>query len=48
VVSLGSITAGDGSNGANVMFADLNGGGRAEYLEIDPKTSAVTAYINGC
>jgi hypothetical protein len=44
----GSITGGDGSSGANVMFADLNGDGRAEYLEIDPDTSAVTAYLNGC
>ncbi len=40
-------TGGDGSSGANVMFADLNGDGRAEDLKIDPDTSAVTAYLNG-
>jgi len=44
----GSITGGDGSSGANIVFADLNGDGRAEYLEVDPLTSAVTAYLNGC
>lgn len=27
---------------------DLNGDGRAEYLEVDPNTSAVTAYIKAC
>ncbi|KAK3616373.1 hypothetical protein LTR56_025996 [Elasticomyces elasticus] len=44
----GSITGGDGTSGANVMFADISGDGRAEYLEVDPNTSAVTAYYNGC
>ncbi|KAL5325508.1 hypothetical protein ACEPPN_006635 [Leptodophora sp. 'Broadleaf-Isolate-01'] len=28
----GTITTGDGSSGANVVFADLNGDGRAEYI----------------
>ncbi|RFU29502.1 hypothetical protein B7463_g6841, partial [Scytalidium lignicola] len=36
----GQITTGDRTSGANVMFADLNGDGRAEYLEVDPATSA--------
>ncbi|KAJ9607752.1 hypothetical protein H2200_007830 [Cladophialophora chaetospira] len=45
---IGSLTGGDGSSGANVMFADLDGDGRAEYLEVDPNTSGVTAYFNGC
>ena len=62
----GSITTGDGTSGANVVFAgksstlgfilqkqgtkilDLNGDGRAEYIEIDPDTSAITAYMNAC
>lgn len=44
----GIITGGDGSSGANVMFADLNGDGRVEYLEVDPATSAIFAYFNGC
>ncbi|KAG4442317.1 hypothetical protein IFR05_002168 [Cadophora sp. M221] len=44
----GTITTGDGSSGANVVFADLNGDGRAEYIIIDPNTSAVTAYMNAC
>lgn len=44
----GQITGGDGTSGANVYFADLNGDGRAEYVEIDSGSSAVTAYLNGC
>ncbi|MCJ1402570.1 hypothetical protein MMC11_005790 [Xylographa trunciseda] len=44
----GQITGGDGTNGTYVLFADLNGDGRAEYIEVDPNTSAVTAYFNGC
>jgi hypothetical protein len=31
-----------------VHFADLNGDGRAEYLDLDFATSAVNAWLNGC
>lgn len=44
----GLIAAGVGAKGTSVYFADLNGDGRAEYLVVDPKTSAVTAYVNVC
>ena len=44
----GQLTGGDGSSGANVMFADLDADGRVEYLEVNPATSAVTAYYNAC
>lgn len=44
----GQITGGDGTNGTYVLFADLNGDGRAENLEVNPDTSAVTAYLNAC
>ena len=44
----GQITGGDGTNGTYIQFADLNGDGRAEYIEVDPNTSAVTVYFNGC
>ncbi|MCJ1399599.1 hypothetical protein MMC11_002801 [Xylographa trunciseda] len=47
-IEMGSITGGDGTSALRVMFADLNADGRAEYLEVDPATSAVTAYLNGC
>jgi len=47
-IERGSITGGDGTSALRVMFADLNADGRAEYLEVDPATSAVTAYLNGC
>lgn len=44
----GILTPGDGTPGARVMFADLNGDGRNEYLEVDPNSSAVKAYLNAC
>jgi hypothetical protein len=44
----GSVTGGDGSSGANVRFADLNGDGRGEYLEVDPGSSSVQGYLNAC
>ncbi|KAJ7859025.1 hypothetical protein B0H14DRAFT_2351404 [Mycena olivaceomarginata] len=44
----GVIATGVGSSGAGVQFADLNGDGRAEYLDVDAMTSAVNAWLNGC
>ncbi|KAJ7301912.1 lipolytic enzyme, partial [Mycena albidolilacea] len=44
----GVIARGVGSSGVGVQFADLNGDGRAEYLDVDYLTSAVNAWLNGC
>ncbi|KAJ7804831.1 hypothetical protein B0H14DRAFT_2383470 [Mycena olivaceomarginata] len=44
----GVIATGVGSSGVGVQFADLNGDGRAEYLDVDYLTSAVNAWLNGC
>lgn len=33
-------------NGTDVMFADLNGDGRADYLHINRTTGAVLLYLN--
>ncbi|KAK2032882.1 hypothetical protein LX32DRAFT_554471 [Colletotrichum zoysiae] len=44
----GEIASGGAMQGNRVWLADINGDGRAEYLAIDPATSAVTAYLNGC
>ncbi|KAM5462559.1 hypothetical protein MferCBS49748_006466 [Microsporum ferrugineum] len=44
----GEIATGDGTPPYQVMFADLNGDGRAEYIEVDRDTSAVKAYLNAC
>ncbi len=37
-----------GVDGKGVMFADINGDGRAEYLIVDGDTSAVQMFWNGC
>ncbi len=47
-IEQGQITTGDGTPGYKILFADLNGDGRVEYLEVNPDTSAVTAYQNAC
>ncbi|KAJ6490824.1 SGNH hydrolase-type esterase domain-containing protein, partial [Mycena sanguinolenta] len=44
----GVIATGVGSSGIHVQFADLNGDGRAEYLDVNYLTSAVNAWLNGC
>jgi hypothetical protein len=44
----GTIATGVGTNGKGVQFADLNGDGRAEYLDVAFDTSAVNAWLNGC
>ncbi|KAJ7648750.1 SGNH hydrolase-type esterase domain-containing protein [Mycena polygramma] len=44
----GVIATGVGSSGVGVQFADLNGDGRAEYLDVNYLTSAVNAWLNGC
>ncbi|KAL8819440.1 MAG: hypothetical protein Q9223_002123 [Gallowayella weberi] len=38
--------SGIGKNGTGVMFADLNGDGRADYLHVDEKSGSVIAYLN--
>ncbi|KAJ3489561.1 hypothetical protein NLG97_g5968 [Lecanicillium saksenae] len=42
---MGQIASGLGGGG-QVMLADLNGDGRADYIWIDPAAGVVTAYIN--
>ncbi|KAF7378393.1 Acetyl xylan esterase [Mycena sanguinolenta] len=44
----GVIATGVGTSGLGVQFADLNGDGRAEYLDVNYLTSAVNAWLNGC
>ncbi|KAJ7245868.1 hypothetical protein B0H12DRAFT_1235677 [Mycena haematopus] len=44
----GVIATGVGTSGAGVQFAELNGDGRAEYLDVNYLTSAVNAWLNGC
>ncbi|KAF3480767.1 acetyl xylan esterase [Arthroderma uncinatum] len=49
----GQIASGPGPQydvrgGENVVFADLNGDGRSEYVLINSKTSAITVWENGC
>jgi lysophospholipase L1-like esterase len=33
--------------GAQIQFGDVNGDGKADYLDVDPSTGSVTAYQNG-
>lgn len=44
----GKIAGGVGTDGKGVLFADLNGDGRAEYLDVDKDSSAVNAWLNAC
>ncbi|KAK4498383.1 hypothetical protein PRZ48_011041 [Zasmidium cellare] len=39
---------GDGTSFSRVMLFDIDGDGRADYLEVDPDTGAVSAFINQC
>ncbi|KAL8676965.1 MAG: hypothetical protein Q9186_006574 [Xanthomendoza sp. 1 TL-2023] len=38
--------SGIGKNGSGVMFGDLNGDGRADYLHVNEKSGSVIAYLN--
>lgn len=42
------IANGVGTNGRGVIFGDINGDGRAEFLDVNPSTSAVNMWLNGC
>ncbi|CAO1598290.1 hypothetical protein XANCAGTX0491_002060 [Xanthoria calcicola] len=42
------IATGVGTNGRGVIFGDINGDGRAEFLDVNPSTSAVNMWLNGC
>lgn len=44
----GQIATGVGANGLAIQFAILNGNGRADYLNVDPESGAVTQWANGC
>ena len=41
-----AIATGVGSPGNQIRFADLNGEGKADYLDIDPTTGATQAWLN--
>lgn len=42
----GRVTDGFGKDGLNVIFADLRGKGKADYLWVDPKTYEMHAWLN--
>jgi len=42
------IAGGTGTDGHGIMFADINDDDRADYLDVDPKTSAVNMWLNEC
>ncbi|WP_255542185.1 VCBS repeat-containing protein [Micromonospora sp. S-DT3-3-22] len=42
----GQATRGFGSAGTRIQFADLNGDGRADYLDINPTNGATKAWLN--
>ncbi|KAJ7707015.1 SGNH hydrolase-type esterase domain-containing protein [Mycena metata] len=44
----GVIATGVGTSGVGVQFADLNGDGRADYIDVNYLTSALNAWLNGC
>jgi lysophospholipase L1-like esterase len=42
----GQIASGVGSPGSQIQFADITGGGRADYLDVSPTTGATRAWLN--
>lgn len=44
----GVIATGVGDSGTGLQFADLTGDGRAEILDVNAGTSAVSAWLNAC
>jgi hypothetical protein len=44
----GQIATGVGANGMCIQFADTNGKGRADYLNISPSSGAATEWYNDC
>lgn len=42
----GTVASGVGVDGARIQFADLDGDGRADYLDVDPQSGATRAWIN--
>jgi len=42
----GQVANGIGKDGTNLVFADVTGNGRADYLWLDPNSGDVTAYLN--
>ncbi len=43
----GQIASGVGDPGSQIIFADINGGGKADYLDVDSNTGALQAWLNG-
>jgi hypothetical protein len=44
----GTIATGVGSDGTGTRFADLNGDGRAEYLDLKAISGAISVWLNDC
>ena len=44
---MGQIASGESNSSSHVVFADINGDGRADYLVVDNVTGATTAWLNG-
>jgi lysophospholipase L1-like esterase len=42
----GQVASGVGDPGSQIQFADLNGDGRADYLDVNPTTGATKAWLN--
>lgn len=45
---IGVVAYGVGVGGHAVIFADVNGDKKADYLKVDPATAAITAWLNPC
>ena len=42
------IAAGVGANGLSILFADMTGDGRADYVNVDPVSGSLDLWLNGC
>ncbi|KAH6667843.1 hypothetical protein B0J14DRAFT_567201 [Halenospora varia] len=45
-VSAGKIASGVGAPYWQIVFGDLNGDGKKDYVQVDPKTGALTVWLN--
>lgn len=45
-INVGQIATGVGAPRSEILFADLNGDGKADYLRIHPKTGALEVWFN--
>lgn len=47
-IDQGVIATGVGANGLAIHFADVDGDKHVDYLELNPATAAVVAWLSGC